>query len=153
QIEDGIGWGLETDGETAIAFSRGAVLTPSDRNSQLARARRVRCPVLVIHGSEDDVFPVSDGRTLAEVTGGKLVVIERAGHQPQARKPVAVNLALREFFASVAPPAPTGATTSPAQPIRRRSPDAKRVLYISSPIGLGHAQRDVAAAPPLRKLI
>jgi hypothetical protein len=29
---------------------------------------------------------------------------------------------------------------------------SKRVLYISSPIGLGHAQRDVAIADELRKL-
>ena len=153
QIEDGVGWGLETDGETAIAFSRGAVLTPSDRKSQLALARRMRCPVLVIHGREDDVFPRSDSRALAEVTGGKLVVVDRAGHQPQARKPVVVNLALREFLAAVAPPAPAAAATTSAQPLRRRSPDTRRVLYISSPIGLGHAQRDVAVARELRKLV
>jgi pimeloyl-ACP methyl ester carboxylesterase/predicted glycosyltransferase len=152
QIEDGVGWGLQTDAETAIAFSRGALLTPSDRKSQLALARRVRCPVLVIHGSEDDVSPDSDGRTLARVTGGKLVILEGAGHQPQARKPVAVNLALREFFTS-AQPAPAGATASPAQPATRRSPDTKRVLYISSPIGLGHVQRDLAVARELRKLV
>jgi pimeloyl-ACP methyl ester carboxylesterase/predicted glycosyltransferase len=152
QVEDGVAWGLQTDPETAIAFSRGGLLMPSDRKSQLALARRVRCPVLVIHGSEDDVFPDSDSRTLARVTGGKLVIVEEAGHQPQARKPVVVNLALREFFAS-AQPAPTGAATSPAQPTKRRSPDTKRVLYISSPIGLGHAQRDVAVARELRKLV
>jgi pimeloyl-ACP methyl ester carboxylesterase/predicted glycosyltransferase len=152
QVEDGVAWGLQTDPETAIAFSRGGLLMPSDRKSQLALARRVRCPVLVIHGSEDDVFPESDSRTLARVTGGKLVIVEEAGHQPQARKPVVVNLALREFFAS-AQPAPTGAATSPAQPTKRRSPDTKRVLYISSPIGLGHAQRDVAVARELRKLV
>jgi predicted glycosyltransferase len=109
--------------------------------------------VLVIHGSEDDVFPLSDSRTLAEVTGGRLVVVDRAGHQPQARKPVAVNLALREFFTSLARPVPAATATSPAEPSRRRSPDTKRVLYISSPIGLGHAQRDVAVARELRKLV
>ncbi len=153
QVEDGVGWGLETNGETAIAFSRGALLTPSDRKSQLALARRVRCPVLVIHGSGDDVFPRSDSRSLARVTGGKLVIVERAGHQPQARKPVAVNLALREFFASATQPTRAATVAPPAQPIRRRSPDTRRVLYISSPIGLGHAYRDVAVARELRKLV
>ena len=36
--------------------------------------------------------------------------------------------------------------------MRRRRGRAKRVLYISSPIGLGHARRDVAIAGELRKL-
>jgi predicted glycosyltransferase len=37
--------------------------------------------------------------------------------------------------------------------VKRRAPDRKRVLYISSPIGLGHAQRDVAVARELRKRV
>jgi len=151
QIEDGIAWGLETDPETAIAFTTGGLSILSDRSGQMERARRVRCPVLVIHGSEDGVFPVSDGRMLARLTGGRLVVVEGAGHQPQARKPVAVNLALREFFDSAQPAA--AATKEPARPPRPRSPGNKRVLYISSPIGLGHAQRDVRVARELRKLV
>jgi pimeloyl-ACP methyl ester carboxylesterase len=153
QIEDCVSWGLETDPETAISFARSVALTPTDRRSQMALAKRVRCPVLVIHGSKDDVFPHSDGRMLANLTGGKLVIIEGAGHQPQARKPVPVNLAMREFFAS-AQPAPAIPEVQPAKPPHKpRSADRKRVLYISSPIGLGHAQRDVAVARELRKLV
>ena len=34
-----------------------------------------------------------------------------------------------------------------------RSDGRRRALYISSPIGLGHAQRDVAIAKELRKLV
>jgi len=152
QIEDGVSWGLETDPETAIAFTVGGLSGLKDRQTQMALARRVRCPALVIHGSDDDVFPVSDSRTLAQLTGGKLVVIEGAGHQPQARKPVAVNLALREFFAS-AQPAPAVDVTEAPKRAKPRSPERKRVLYVSSPIGLGHAQRDVAVARELRKLV
>src|SRR5262249_301316 len=111
--------------------------------------------VLVIHGTKDDVFPVSDSRRLAQLAGGKLVVIEGAGHLPQARKPVAVNLALREFFASVQPaqPAPAAGAREAPKPAKPRAPERKRVLYVSSPIGLGHAQRDVAIARELRKLV
>jgi pimeloyl-ACP methyl ester carboxylesterase/predicted glycosyltransferase len=152
QIEDGVAWGLQTDPETAIAFSRGGLLMPSNRQFQMALARRVRCPVLVIHGSKDDVFPYSDGRMLARLTSGRLFIVEGAGHQPQARKPVAVNLALREFFAS-AQPASAVAPAQPVKPARSRSADRRRVLYVSSPIGLGHAHRDVAVARELRKLV
>jgi len=153
QIEDGVGWGLETDPETAIAFANGGSSALSDRKHQMDLARRVRCPVLVIHGSEDNVSPVSDGRTLARLAGGKLVVVQGAGHQPQARKPVAVNLALREFFDSVRPAKTVSVEEAMKPASRSRSPDQRRVLYISSPIGLGHAQRDVAVARELRKLV
>src|SRR6267378_4294268 len=64
-----------------------------------------------------------------------------AGHAPLARDPVKVNLLLRDF---IAPPQ----TTRWARGRVRR----KRALYISSPIGLGHARRDVAIADGLRAL-
>jgi predicted glycosyltransferase len=57
-----------------------------------------------------------------------------------------VNELLREFAASVVPPKPKVKTWTRALSRRRRA------LYVSSPIGLGHAQRDVAIAAELRKL-
>jgi predicted glycosyltransferase len=78
---------------------------------------------------------------MAEQTRGELVVLEGSGHAPHIRDPVKVNLLLREF---AAPPRPT-------RWVRGKS-RRKRALYISSPIGLGHAQRDVAIADELRKL-
>jgi pimeloyl-ACP methyl ester carboxylesterase len=39
---------------------------------------------------------------LARATGGNLVVIEGAGHLPNARDPVRVNRLVREFAASLA---------------------------------------------------
>jgi predicted glycosyltransferase len=79
---------------------------------------------------------------LAEHTGGRLVVMEGSGHAPHVRDPVKVNLLLRDF---AVPPVPA------RRWVRGRS-RRKRALYISSPIGLGHAQRDVAIADELRKL-
>jgi predicted glycosyltransferase len=58
------------------------------------------------------------------------------------RDPVRTNLLIRDF---ACPPPP------PPRWARGRS-RGKRALYISSPIGLGHAQRDVAIADELRKL-
>ena len=136
-IEDGVGWGLETTGETLV-------LTHGGMEAGEARelARRVRCPVLVLHGDRDGMSDLSRGIALAEHTGGRGVVLEGSGHAPHLRDPVKVNLLLRDFV-------------KPAQPPRRwvrgRS-RRKRALYISSPIGLGHAQRDVAIADELRKM-
>jgi len=45
-----------------------------------ALARAVRAPVLVLHGDQDAVCPLDDGREIAEACGGELVVIEGGGH-------------------------------------------------------------------------
>jgi pimeloyl-ACP methyl ester carboxylesterase/predicted glycosyltransferase len=136
-IEDMIGWGLETTGETLVLTDAG--LDPDEAREL---ARRIRCPVLVIHGEADAVRSVTHGIALAEHTGGQLVLLEGSGHAPHVRDPVKINLLLRDF---VKPSA------LPRRWVRGRS-RRRRVLYISSPIGLGHAQRDVAIAEELRKL-
>ena len=66
--------------------------------------RRVRCPVLVVHGELDGCQPRERAVAVAELTGGTLVALEGAGHLPQARHPVKVNGLLHEFAASVVPP-------------------------------------------------
>ena len=53
QIEDAIGWALETDAEALIASTLGDLAAPANRRDQLALARRVRCPVLVVFGPND----------------------------------------------------------------------------------------------------
>lgn len=44
-------------------------LLPFDRFHNLRHIRHVRAPVLVIHGTEDEVIPVSHGRRLYEAAG------------------------------------------------------------------------------------
>ena len=143
--EDTVGWGLETDPETLIATRLGVSADGepfSDPEGAAELAARVRCPVLVVHGDADAIRPLANGAKLAELADGHLVTMEGSGHAPHVRDPVKVNLLLRDFI-KPAPP--------PRRWTRGRS-RRKRALYISSPIGLGHAQRDVAIATELRKL-
>ena len=113
-----------------------------DEPSLRELVERVHCPALVIHGTDDAIRSHASGAALAEAIGATFVSLEGAGHGPQARQPVKVNVLLRDF---ACPPKPAAQwTTAP----RRR----KRALYISSPIGLGHAQRDIAIADELRRL-
>ena len=98
-IEDSVGWGLEIDAETMIATQVATTLEPEESR---ALCRRVRCPVLVIHGESDVLASVSRGAAFAEQTGGRLVLLEGSGHAPHIRNPVKVNLLLREFLESVA---------------------------------------------------
>ena len=143
QIEDAVAWSHDTDGARLAASAVGRFAAPVTRREQIELSERVRCPVLVIHGTKDRITPYADGKALAKITGGRLETVKDGGHLPQARKPVQVNLALREFVE--APPL--------RDPTVHRSDGRKRALYISSPIGLGHAQRDVAIARELRKLV
>jgi pimeloyl-ACP methyl ester carboxylesterase len=93
-IEDSVGWGLETAAEVLIAESNAPWVDEATLRGWCAAGR---CPVLVVHGDEDQISPLRRGRALAEATGGALVVLEGAGHIPLARDPVKVNLLLREF--------------------------------------------------------
>src|SRR5215831_14405422 len=138
-IEDCVGWGLDTTPETLAAIE---VEDQLSTEAVLELARRVRSRVLVIQGTDDAITGVSRGIELAKATGGELVLLEGSGHGPHIRDPVKVNLLLRDFV-KPAPRAPRW--------VRGRA-RRKRALYISSPIGLGHAQRDAAIAAELRKL-
>jgi pimeloyl-ACP methyl ester carboxylesterase len=99
QIEDAVGWGLETDAETLLAT---ALSDGLDNETIREIAARIECPVLVIHGEDDGIRPVGAGEELADLTGGEFIRMPGVGHCPQARKPVAVNLALREFVEKAA---------------------------------------------------
>ena len=143
QIEDAVRWSHDTDGAALALSTKARLAAPPTRRAQRELAERVDCPVLVIHGTKDRINSYSDGKALATITGGRLETVKDGGHLPQARKPVQVNLALREFV--------QGAPLR--DPTVHRSDGRKRALYISSPIGLGHAQRDVAIARELRKLV
>jgi pimeloyl-ACP methyl ester carboxylesterase/predicted glycosyltransferase len=145
QIEDCVGWGLETDPDALIASATAPGRPNKERTLELCS--RVRCPVLVIHGDQDAISPHTRGVLLACATQGALVTLEGSGHGPHARDPVKVNLLLREFVERVSPPPPK------ARPWTRGRSRRRRALFVSSPIGLGHARRDVAIARELRRLV
>ena len=96
QIEDGIGWALETTPEVLADHDAGIDLPTGVDFRELCA--RVRCPVLVIHGDEDAIRPHAQGVALAEATGGELVTLKGSGHLPQTRDPVQVNALLSEFM-------------------------------------------------------
>ncbi|WP_155370841.1 alpha/beta hydrolase [Catellatospora vulcania] len=142
QIEDGVGWGRGTTGEVLIAKSH----APWPDNRDLTDwCARTTSPVLLIHGDDDHISSIHRSRVLAELTGGDLVTLEGAGHIPLARDPVKVNLLIHDFAQRFRTPASQRRTWS------RFGHRRKRVLYLSSPIGLGHARRDVAIAAELRR--
>jgi pimeloyl-ACP methyl ester carboxylesterase/predicted glycosyltransferase len=145
QREDCVGWLLESTAETNLLVREGP-LSSSSREETEAILAQVNCPVLAIHGRQDQCQPWQRGERLAQITQGELLLLEGAGHVPQAREPVVVNHALRDFAGGFRPARPEPRAW--VRPLSR----PKRVLYMSSPIGLGHARRDLAIADELRKL-
>jgi pimeloyl-ACP methyl ester carboxylesterase/predicted glycosyltransferase len=144
-IEDGVGWALDTDPKTLTATAMDRLHT--DRRTLRGLARNLECPVLVVHGNRDKITPLRDGRALARLGDGRLELVRGAGHFPHSRKPVQVNLALRDFSEDA-----FERRRTPRDPTVHRPDGRPRALYISSPIGLGHAQRDIAIARELRHL-
>ncbi len=149
--EDCVGWAMQTSAETNLLF-RDVPLSSSGRVESEAVLARVRCPVLVIHGTQDRCQPWTRGERVAELTGGELLLLEGAGHLPFAREPVVVNRAIRDFAGRFRPFEPLDAASPVRRTWTRPLNRPKRVLYVSSPIGLGHARRDLAIADELRAL-
>jgi Serine hydrolase len=136
-----VGWPAETTPEVLLADVQ-SVLGPDAVHDW---ATRVSVPTLVIHGGDDRISPLTRAQSLASETGAELVVLEGAGHVPLARDPVRVNLLIREFADKLAGTPVRSARWARARHRRRRA------LFVSSPIGLGHARRDIAIACELRR--
>jgi pimeloyl-ACP methyl ester carboxylesterase/predicted glycosyltransferase len=139
-VEDGVAWGRETTAEILIE----SIQDWASRTPLAELLARVTVPTLVIHGSDDRIRSLAlSERAHAAIEGSRLVVFEGSGHAPHVRDPVRYNLTVRDFL-------------QPASPRRTRwsRPRARpqRALFISSPIGLGHALRDLAIARELRLL-
>ncbi len=145
-IEDTVAWAMETSVDVMLSSHDAGGVIPADLEAAERLCRQIGVPVLVIHGDQDICQPVARGERVAELTGGDLLRMEGSGHQPHGRDPVRVNLALRNFVDTVRPFTPKVVRWTRG---RSRTP---RVLYLSSPIGLGHARRDLAVAEELRKL-
>ncbi len=143
QIEDCVSWGLEIPPSVLVDATRGLEACGLESFAQVCT--RVTAPVLVIQGDEDRIRPAAGAVALADLTGGELVVVAGGGHGPQARDPILVNRLIEQFVDRIHP-RPKARTWTHAA----RRP--KKALYISSPIGLGHAMRDASIADELRKL-
>jgi pimeloyl-ACP methyl ester carboxylesterase/predicted glycosyltransferase len=141
--DDALEWALQTTGAIHNAYED-APACVADAAGLRNLLAEIRCPSLVIHGTDDHCQPAARAAFLADAIGADRITIDGAGHLPMAREPVAVNLAIREFLDRVWPaPVVRGIRTT----WRRGAP---RVLYLSSPIGLGHARRDIAIVDELR---
>jgi pimeloyl-ACP methyl ester carboxylesterase/predicted glycosyltransferase len=145
QIEDAVAYGLDGKAETLLMDDGEPLAATVEEVEEICR--QVRCPMIVIQGDQDNCQPPARGRRLAELTGADHVELAGVGHIPNARHPVIINRLIDEFVARIdyAPPR--------RRVWKRAGLRTQRALLISSPIGLGHAWRDVAIARELRRRV
>ena len=144
QIEDGVGWGLEVSPAT-LADTVAGRNDLVDPNVESAAAAGIACPVLVLHGTDDRIRTAAIGQRLADLTGGTMLQVVGGGHGLPCREPVLVNHQVKRFAEDV-----TGSRSPAPRRWTRARSRQRRALYLSSPIGLGHARRDLAVAGQLR---
>jgi pimeloyl-ACP methyl ester carboxylesterase len=108
-IEDFVGWILETDPETIITKERAPFLPPPPgwtpgspgEGPGWTYAREVRCPALVVNGTDDRLTSIGSARQLATALGAPLVEVVGGGHATNGRDPVLANLLIRDFVRSL----------------------------------------------------
>ena len=145
QIEDGLEWANSTTGPVLVETVDARTITPPFDVGE-AMYRKIRCPMLTIHGDDDQIQPYSRAQLVAEILGAELVTIPGGGHNPLGRFPAKCNTLIVDFLdRKLGIPAPA---KRPLKPTRK----GKKALYLSSPIGLGHGRRDLAITRELRKL-
>ena len=149
-IEDCTDWAGETTPDVLIQSLRAI-----DGENVHELLPSVAVPTLALHGTLDKIVPHTHAeKMVAAIPGARLVTFEGGGHTLHGRHAVKVNHLIRDFVLdrpveAQAIPATVERKTAPRRP-RRTS--ERRVLWLSSPIGLGHIQRDLAIARRLQEI-
>ena len=139
QLEDAVAYGL--DGSVEVMLMDEEAPPAADRAEVEEVLSRVRCPVVIVMGDRDNCQPIERGRETARLLpGAKYFELPGSGHIPNARIPVKINRMIGELAGVPAPAI-------------KRNGRGQRAILVSSPIGLGHAWRDVAIARELRKQV
>ncbi len=156
QIDDAVEWALDGSVDAMLADD-GRRRQPRPREVE-AICRAVRCPMLLVHGTEDTCQPLA--RVAAPVRTDRRTARRRRRRRPHDPRPPSgpgqpAHPRLRPIHSggpihdrAIRHAAATRRPRTWTRALARR----RRALYLSSPIGLGHAQRDVAIADELRAL-
>ena len=117
------------------------------RPPDLAEAcARMRCEVLVVHGTDDTICPYDQGTAAGR--GHRRAARHPRGRRPRAAGPRPGHAQPADQGRSWSAPRP--GCRAPSRRWTHALARPKRALYLSSPIGLGHARRDLAIARELR---
>ena len=100
-------------------------------------ARKIKCPVLVVHPERDVVVPIDEGRLIASlIPDCRFVKLDSENHMPLAEEPAWARLSTRcgAFLAWAAPRAPPTARIAARPSSRRVSARCSRASQAGSTI-------------------
>jgi pimeloyl-ACP methyl ester carboxylesterase len=70
-------------------------------SDRAALVRNLRCPTLIVHGTEDKLIPCENGKALAAtIPGAKLVLLEHCGHMAMWEMPDVLARIVTDFLSS-----------------------------------------------------
>ena len=88
--------------DTSIQGIVGALQGMRDRPDSTPVLPKIDCPVLIIHGLDDQLIPIKEAESMKEqIPEANLVVLSEAGHLPNLEQPDKYNLAIRNFVLSI----------------------------------------------------
>jgi 3-oxoadipate enol-lactonase len=90
----------QTSLDGMVAALKGMKLRP-DSTATLAE---LDVPVLILHGSEDQIIPLQEAENMQRaITGSQLEIIPETGHLPNLEQPQIFNQAILDFLPKVTP--------------------------------------------------
>lgn len=89
---------LETPVQAIVGDLRGML----NRQDSIPTLKTIDCPVLILHGAEDQLIPLDEINLMQEaIRNARSKTILEAGHLLNLEQPEMFNLAVREFISSV----------------------------------------------------
>jgi pimeloyl-ACP methyl ester carboxylesterase len=89
--------------ETSVNGVVGALQGMRDRPDSTPFLPQIKCPVLIIHGADDQLISYHEAEFMnQELPDSRLVILPEAGHLPNLEQPERFNQAVRDFILSLA---------------------------------------------------
>lgn len=89
--------------ETSVQGVVGALQGMRDRPDSTPLLSQINCPVLIIHGEDDQLIPIHDAESMnGQIPDSRLIAIPEAGHLLNLEQPEIFNQAIRDFIKSLA---------------------------------------------------
>jgi 3-oxoadipate enol-lactonase len=83
----------------------GALQGMRDRSDSTSLLGHISCPVLIVHGKDDQLIPVGEAELMHQnISNSNLVLVENAGHLLNLEQPERFNQAVRNFISSLVQP-------------------------------------------------
>jgi pimeloyl-ACP methyl ester carboxylesterase len=88
--------------KTSVNGVSGALQGMRDRSDSTPLLAQIKCPVLIIHGADDQLIPLQEAEGMSQrLRKSRLVVLPDAGHLPNMEQPDKYNQAIQDFILSL----------------------------------------------------